>query len=49
MLAFNWEYMDYKLNKVQGILQTIMLEPYLSTNILVAMETKKKVLADILC
>ena len=35
--------------KISGILQTIMLEPLLFTNILVGTETDKENIADILC
>ena len=33
MLYLHWACIDSKLNKVQGILQKIMLEPLLFTNI----------------
>ena len=32
MLAFHWECVDYKVNKIQGIFNTVMLAPLLFTN-----------------
>ena len=42
MLYFHWEYIDSKLKKIQGILQTVMLAPLLFNLFLVGMETSKE-------
>ena len=46
MLYFYWEIIDSKLNKFQGILQTIMSAPLFSTIFSVSV-TKNYIIADI--
>ena len=47
MITFQWEIIDCTLKKVQGIFQTIMLEPLLFFKKMVP-ETKKENVADII-
>ena len=48
MLAFDWKFFDYKLNKLQGISQKIMFAPFLFTNIF-GRYGKYIYISDILC
>ena len=50
MLAFHWECIDSKLNKMQGMLYTFMLVPLFYTNIFGrCAKQKNNWLSDIIC